>query len=190
MSPLTLLVIAVGVSADAFAVAVGKGLAMRRLDGRAAVRLAVAFGLAQALMPVLGWLLGSQLAHYITSIDHWVAFVLLAAVGGRMLRGAWTTRDEDVEPEDAPLVGRRELLVLSVATSIDALAVGISFAFMDVDIVAAAVVIGVVTLVLSLLGVVVGQRAGARFRGPAEAVGGVVLIGIGTRILLSHLVAL
>jgi len=183
MSLWTLLLIAVGVSADAFAVAIGKGLAMRRLHWQPALRLGVAFGVAQAVMPLLGWLLGSQLAHDVTSIDHWVAFVLLGAVGGRMLRGAWGEHDAAVPGR----IGWRELVVLAVATSIDALAVGISFAFLDVDIVGAAVLIGVTTLVLSLVGVVVGQRAGARFRGPAEAVGGVVLIGIGTRILLTHL---
>ena len=186
MSLWILLLIAVGVSADAFAVAIGKGFGMRRLDWRAATRLAAAFGLAQAAMPLLGWLLGSQLAHYITSIDHWVAFVLLGAVGGRMLLGAWTD-DDDTSARPSGLIGWRELLVLSVATSVDALAVGISFAFLEVDIVAAAGLIGVITFGLALAGVVVGQRAGSRLRGPAEAVGGVVLIGIGTRILLTHL---
>ena len=113
MSLWTLLLISVGVSADAFAVAVGRGLPMRRLDGREAVRLGLAFGTAQAVMPLLGWLLGSQLAHYVTSIDHWVAFVLLGAVGGRMLRGAWA-EEEDAGELAARRVGRRELLVLSV----------------------------------------------------------------------------
>ena len=186
MSLLTLLVISVGVSADAFAVAVGKGLGTPRLDWRAATRLAVAFGIAQAVMPLLGWLLGSQLARYITSIDHWVAFVLLGVVGGRMLRGAWSAKD-DAGEQPTGTIGWREVAVLSVATSIDALAVGISFAFLDVNVLGAAALIGVTTLALSLLGVVIGVRAGARFRGPAEAVGGVVLLGIGTRILLTHL---
>lgn len=186
MGSWTLLLIAVGVSADAFAVSVGKGLGMRRLDVRTAGVLAGAFGLAQALMPVAGWVLGSQLARYVMSVDHWIAFVLLGGVGGRMLLGAFSA-DEDV---DRGRLGAREVLVLAVATSIDALAVGISLAFVDVDIAVAAVLIGITTAALSLAGVVVGHRAGARFRGPAEAVGGVVLIGIGTRILLSHLALL
>jgi putative Mn2+ efflux pump MntP len=188
MSFWPLLLISVGVAADAFAVSVGKGLAMSRLDWRAASRLALAFGLAQAAMPVVGWLLGSQLARYITSIDHWVAFLLLGAVGSHMLRSAWAEDEQEGGPGSGRgQVGTRELVVLSVATSIDALAVGISLALLRADIVAAAALIGVVTFALSLVGVVVGHRAGARFRRPAEAVGGVVLIGIGTRILLSHL---
>ena len=185
MSAWTLLLIAVGVSADAFAVAVGRGLGMRRLDWRAAAALAGAFGAAQAVMPLMGALLGSQLAHYVTSVDHWVAFGLLGVVGARMLRGAWRGDGED--GVSGVRIGWRELLVLAVATSIDALAVGISFAFLEIDVLAAAAVIGVTTLLLSLGGVLVGSRAGARVRRPAEAVGGLVLIGMGTRILLSHL---
>lgn len=196
MSILTLLLIALGVSADAFAVSVGKGLGMRRFHARTALAIAVSFGLAQALMPLLGWLLGSQLERFITQLDHWIAFGLLAAVGGKMLREAFAD-EQDVEnqgraPTDATgssrvLIAPRELLVLSVATSIDALAVGISLAFLDVNIVAAATLIGVVTALLSLAGVVIGQRAGARFRRPAEVVGGLVLIGIGLKILFDHL---
>ena len=185
MSFWALLLIAVGISADAFAVALGKGLAMRRLDWRTTLRLAGAFALAQAVMPVIGWFLGSQLAHYVTSVDHWIAFVLLGVVGGKMLRDAWSA---DVEGAgDGALLPGRELLVLSVATSIDALAVGISLAFFEIDILGAAGLIGVTTLLLAVAGVVLGHRAGSRFRRPAEAVGGVVLIGIGTRILLTHL---
>ncbi len=194
MSLTTLLLIAVGLSADAFAVAVGKGLTMRRLHLRTAVLLGLAFGLAQALMPVIGWLLGSQLERYVTSVDHWIAFGLLALVGGTMLRDAVTGGDDDpAEPTPSASTGQptthvapRELAVLAVATSIDALAVGISFALLEVSIVAAAVVIGVVTFVLSVAGVAIGQRAGARFRRPAAIAGGLVLIGIGVHILLDH----
>ena len=183
MSTFGLFFIAIGVSADAFAVAVGKGLAMRRLNLRAALSIAVAFGLAQALMPVAGWLLGSQMSQYITAFDHWIAFGLLGLVGGKMLFEAAATDDKS----DARPLTWHELAVLAVATSIDALAVGISFAFLDVDILAAAALIGVTTLLISLAGVTVGHRAGARFRGPAEIVGGLVLIGIGLQILLEHL---
>ncbi len=190
MSTVALLIIALGVSADAFAVAVGKGLGMPRLHLRTAASIAIAFGLAQALMPLFGWLLGTQLEQFITPVDHWVAFGLLALVGGRMLR-------EALRPEDLPgegtgagnvmLVRPRELLVLAVATSIDALAVGISLALVEVNIVTAVIVIGAVTCVLSFAGVALGQRAGARFRGPAEIAGGLVLIGIGVKILLDGL---
>ncbi len=195
MSLMTLLLIAVGLSADAFAVAVGKGLTMRRLHLRTAVALGLAFGLAQALMPVIGWLLGSQLERFVTSIDHWIAFGLLVLVGGKMLHEAVTGEDGEQLTETAArasalppslLVAPRELAVLAVATSIDALAVGISFAFLEVSIVVAAVLIGAVTFTLSVAGVAIGQRAGARFRRPAEFAGGLVLIGIGVKILLDH----
>ncbi len=191
MSTVTLLIIALGVSADAFAVAVGKGLSMPRLHLRTAASIAIAFGLAQALMPLFGWLLGTQLEQFITPVDHWVAFGLLALVGGRMLREA--LRSEDLPGEGTGssnvvmLVSPRELLVLAVATSIDALAVGISLALVEVNIVAAVILIGAVTCALSLAGVALGQRAGARFRGPAEIAGGLVLIGMGVKILLDGL---
>jgi putative Mn2+ efflux pump MntP len=191
MSTVTLLIIALGVSADAFAVAVGKGLSMPRLHLRTAASIAIAFGLAQALMPLFGWLLGTQLEQFITPVDHWVAFGLLALVGGRMLREALRSEDLPGEGTGASkvvmLVSPRELLVLAVATSIDALAVGISLALVEVNIVAAVIAIGAVTCALSFAGVALGQRAGARFRGPAEIAGGLVLIGIGVKILLDGL---
>ncbi len=190
MSTVTLLIIALGVSADAFAVAVGKGLSMPRLHLRTAASIAIAFGLAQALMPLFGWLLGTQLEQFITPVDHWVAFGLLALVGGRMLREALHSEDlpgEGTRAGNVMLVRPRELLVLAVATSIDALAVGISLALVEVNIVAAVIVIGAVTCALSFAGVALGQRAGARFRGPAEIAGGLVLIGIGVKILLDGL---
>ena len=197
MSFAALLLIAMGVSADAFAVAVGKGLTMRRLHTPTAVSIALAFGVAQALMFLVGWLLGAQLETYVTSVDHWIAFALLLLVGGAMLYEARSGSDDDAAgdvPDGSPgvvatrsRVAPRELLVLAVATSIDALAVGISSALLDVDIVVAVLLIGVVTCVLSFAGVALGQRAGARFRGPAEVAGGLVLIAIGTRILLQHL---
>lgn len=199
MSVPALLLIAFGVSADAFAVAVGKGLKMRRFDAGTAAVIAVAFGLAQALMPLLGWLLGSQLENLITGVDHWVAFGLLALVGGKMLREALTADRDDLEAqieaaspvtsgtETRMLVEPRQLLVLAVATSIDALAVGISLALVDVNILAAVALIGAVTCVLSFAGVAVGQRAGAQLRGRAEVAGGLILIGIGLKILLDGL---
>ena len=199
MSFAALLLVAMGVSADAFAVAVGKGLTMRRLHRPTAAAVALAFGSAQALMFLVGWLLGAQLETYVTSVDHWVAFALLLLVGGAMLfearSGAGSDDDDGDDDGGRPAGGLatrsrvtpRELLVLAVATSIDALAVGISSALLDVDIVVAVLLIGAVTCVLSFAGVVLGQRAGARLRGPAEVAGGLVLIAIGTRILLQHL---
>jgi putative Mn2+ efflux pump MntP len=183
LSPLTLSIIALGVSADAFAVAVGKGLGMRRFDVRAGATIAVAFGVAQAVMPLLGWLIGSQMQRAITSFDHWVAFGLLAVVGGRML---WEALRGD-EADGRFTLGWRELLLLSAATSVDALAVGIGFAFLPVSIFPVVLLIGATTTALALAGVALGHHAGARWRRPAELTGAVILILIGLRILLDHL---
>ena len=185
MSTWTLLLIALGVSADAFAVALGKGLQMRWLRTRDALVLAVTFGGFQALMPLLGWLLGTGLRDYVEDIDHWVAFTLLVLIGARMIWEALHPgAAEDGIDGGIPL---RELLILGVATSVDALAVGISFAFLEVDIIGAVLAIGVVTFTLTLVGVHLGHRAGLRFRTPAEVIGGLILILIGTRILVDHL---
>ena len=185
MSALTLVLVALGVSADAFAVAVGKGLERRRRDLRQALVVAAVFGAFQAGMPLLGWFVGSELEDLVTSVDHWVAFVLLAAVGGRMLHEALAADG----PAPARGIGWRELLVLALATSVDALAVGITFAFLPLRILPAVLLIGATTAVVSFGGVLLGQRAGARWRRPAELAGGVVLIGIGVKILLDHLSA-
>lgn len=185
MSLLTLLLISLGVSADAFAVALGKGLQMRRLRPRDALAVAATFGLFQALMPLLGWILGSSLRDYVTEVDHWIAFGLLTLIGGKMIWEALRPGSDDPASDDP--VPLRELLVLGLATSIDALAVGISFAFLEVNILGAVLAIGLITFAVSLVGVLLGHRAGVRFRGPAEIVGGLILILIGTRILLDHL---
>lgn len=185
MSGLTLMLIAIGVSADALAVALAKGLQLRHLRHRDALALAVTFGLFQGLMPLLGWLAGSGFRDAITGIDHWVAFGLLGLIGGRMIWEALHPGDDEEARENGiPLL---ELFVLGTATSIDALAVGISFAFLDVDITEAVIAIGATTFVLTLAGVYAGHRAGTRWRTVAEVVGGVILILIGTNILLDHL---
>lgn len=186
MSFWSLFLIAVGVSADAFAVALGKGLHMRRFSYRYALIVAATFGVFQALMPLIGWLLGSRFADYIIDFDHWIAFALLAIVGGKMLWEAFSSH-EDTE-KDTDSINVRELLVLGLATSIDALAVGISFAFIPaVPITAAIVLIGVTTFVISFLGVVLGHRVGIRLGKPAEIAGGIILILIGLNILFEHL---
>ena len=181
-----LFLIAVGLSMDAFAVSICKGLGMRRLNMRQAVLIALFFGGFQALMPVIGWALGSQFASLVTPVDHWIAFVLLAFIGGKMLWDAFHGEEGDTEALDAPL-DLRELLMLAVATSIDALAVGITFAFLEVDIVPSVSLIGVTTFVLSLAGVAIGHQFGARWEKPSSVVGGVILILIGCKILLEHL---
>lgn len=185
-----LFLIGVGLSMDAFAVSICKGLGMSRLNMRQAVVISLFFGGFQALMPLIGWALGSQLADLITPIDHWIAFALLAFVGGKMLWDAFHEDDgedgEDGEAKDAKL-DLKELLMLAIATSIDALAVGITFAFLQVAIVPSVIIIGVTTFVLSFVGVAVGHFFGARFEKPATIAGGVVLILIGAKILLEHL---
>lgn len=184
MSLIVLLLTAAGLAADAFAVSVGKGMHLRAFAWRPALALAITFGGFQALMPVIGWALGSTLAGAIVAFDHWVAFGLLTAIGVKMIWESRGVKDEGREP--APAIRTRELLILGVATSIDALAVGVGLAFLEVNIVQAAVTIGVVTAALSLLGMWLGHYAGRRLSSCAELVGGLVLIGIGTKILIDH----
>lgn len=182
-----LFLIGVGLSMDAFAVSVCKGLAMEKINKKQAVVIGLYFGGFQALMPLLGWLLGVRFQKYIVSIDHWVAFALLAFIGGKMILEAVRDReDQEIGQKDLPL-NHREMLIMAVATSIDALAVGITFAFLDVPIAEAVTVIGCTTFVLSIAGVVVGNFFGTRYKKKAEISGGVILILIGLKILMEHL---
>ncbi len=180
------LFIAVGLAMDAFSVSVCSGMCFRQMRLEGALRMAGFFGAFQAGMPVIGWLGGTLLAERIAAFDHWVAFGLLAAIGGKMIVEA-VRRGPDECPPDPLQLGM--LLVLSVATSIDALAVGISLAVLDTAIASPVAVIGIVTFGLSLAGVFLGKRCGDIFHGRVEIVGGVILLGIGLRILLSHLSA-
>ncbi|MBR3391340.1 MAG: manganese efflux pump [Firmicutes bacterium] len=177
-----LFLLAVGLAMDAFAVSVCKGLALPRIDMKKALAAGLWFGGFQALMPLLGFLLGSRFASYIADFDHWIAFVLLALIGGNMIRESFG----DEEEADASF-GLRAMLPLALATSIDALAVGLTFAFLSVRILPAVTLIGVVTLVISTAGVKLGNLFGARFRGKAEFAGGLILILLGVKILLEHL---
>ena len=182
-----LLLIGVGLSMDAFAVAICKGLGMSRLNMKQAAVIALFFGAFQAIMPLIGWAAGSWLADLITPIDHWVAFALLAFVGGKMLWDAFHEEDDENPDQMDAKLDLMELLMLAIATSIDALAVGITFAFLQTDIVPSVAIIGCTTFVISFAGVAVGHFFGARFEKPATIVGGVVLILIGLKILLEHL---
>jgi putative Mn2+ efflux pump MntP len=186
VTPFTLLLLAVGVSADAFAVAIGKGLQIRSRVIARALLIGFLFGLAQAVMPLLGWLLGATFAARIAPFDHWVAFGLLAAVGGKMLWEALRPNGGDAE-SGSDEVSLGELLVLAVATSIDALAVGVSFAFVDIQVWVAVLTIGLTTFALSFLAVLMGHRVGNRFQRPAEVIGGFILILIGAQIVAEHL---
>lgn len=187
MGFLELFLIGVGLSMDAFAVSICRGLCMHRINWRHAGVIALFFGGFQALMPTLGWLLGSQFAGYIQSFDHWVAFVLLALIGFNMAREALSPEDEEEACAVETRLDLRQLFLLAVATSIDALAVGVTFAFLDVKIGPAAAIIGCTTFVLSLAGVAVGNFFGARYKKRAELTGGVILILLGLKILLEHL---
>jgi putative Mn2+ efflux pump MntP len=171
---------------DAFAVAVAAGLTVHRLTGRHVFRLAWHFGLFQFMMPVLGWFAGRTVSSRIAAYDHWVAFALLAAVGAKMLHDAFAHGDD--KPRSDPTRGLR-LVTLSVATSLDALAVGLSMAFLDVSIWLPSAVIGVVAAGMTTVGLCFGSRLGRRMRHWAEGTGGVVLVLIGLRILISHLSA-
>ena len=182
MGLIELFILAVGLSMDAFAVSVCKGLAMERVTWRRAVVPGLWFGAFQGLMPLLGWLLGSRFAQYITAVDHWIAFALLVILGVNMLREA---RRADDGEADASL-GVKTMLAMAVATSIDALAVGITFAFLEVAIVPAVCFIACVTFLISTLGVKVGALFGDRFQAKAEALGGIILIVLGVKILLEH----
>ncbi|ADU26393.1 manganese efflux pump MntP family protein [Ethanoligenens harbinense] len=181
-----LLLIAVGLSMDAFAVSVCKGLCMQRFMPRRAAVIALFFGGFQALMPFLGWVLGQQFSRYISQWDHWIAFGLLTFIGGKMLWEALHDKEVICQNKYAPL-DLKELFLLAIATSLDALAVGVTFSFLHSSIVPSVTLIGCVTFALSWLGVFVGHRFGAFFRKKAEIAGGVILIVIGVRILLSHL---
>lgn len=187
MSFIELFLIGVGLSMDAFAVAVCKGLSMQRLRKDRAAVIALFFGVFQAAMPLIGWFLGSRFASHIQQYDHWIAFFLLLWIGISMIRESRGGEEEDVCGEDAARLDLKELLMLSVATSIDALAVGITFAFLEVSILPAVSLIGVTTFVLSFIGVAVGSYFGGKYKSRAELLGGVILIAIGAKILLEHL---
>ena len=175
--------LAVALSMDAFAVAVCKGLAMPKCTFKKAAIVGLWFGGFQALMPAIGYVLGAQFQETIASIDHWIAFVLLALIGGNMIHEAL---DNDEEEADASL-DVKTMFLLAVATSIDALAIGITFAFLKVNIIPAVCFIGIVTFIISFAGVKIGNVFGVRYKNKAEIVGGVILILLGLKILLEHL---
>ena len=183
-----LFLMGVGLSMDAFAVSICKGLGMRKANKKQALVIGLFFGGFQALMPFVGWLLGSQFEKYITSIDHWIAFILLGIIGGKMIVESVKPdkEDDEVKEMDAPL-DLKEMFVLAVATSIDALAVGITFAFLDYPIVEAITVIGITNFFISIGGVYVGNFFGNKYEKKAEFVGGLILVLLGVRILLTHL---
>lgn len=183
MDLLTLLTLAVGLAMDAFAVSICKGLAMREKVLKKGIIVGLWFGGFQALMPTIGFLLGTQFKDQITSIDHWIAFVLLGLIGINMVKEALSNDEEQADDS----IAVKEMFMLAVATSIDALAVGITFAFLNVHIVSAASMIGVCTFLISFVGVKIGNIFGTKYKSKAELAGGIILILLGFKILFEHL---
>ena len=182
MSFIGLFLIAVGLSMDAFAVSICKGLSVKKLSPKHALLGGVYFGGFQFLMPVIGYLLGFRFEHLITNIDHWIAFVLLAFIGGNMIKESFG-KSEELNDD----FGFKTMFLMAVATSIDALAVGITFAFLNVSIIPAASLIGVTTFIIAAVGIYIGNVFGAKYKSKAELAGGIILVLIGVKILLEHL---
>lgn len=192
MGIIEVLMVGFGLSMDAFAAAVCKGLCMKKFRNKNAAIIALFFGGFQALMPLLGWILGRQFSDSITEIDHWIAFILLGIIGGNMLREG-LSREVPEEETLCPVDGRdnelnlKELTVMAIATSIDALAVGVTFAFLNISILPAVFIIGCTTSIISYIGVFIGNYFGAKYKKKAELAGGGILILIGIKILIEGL---
>ena len=172
--------IAVSLAMDAFAVALCKGLEMKKINYKYSIVLATSFGVFQAIMPLLGWAIGKNFAKYITTIGHWVSFILLTFVGGKMIQEAM----EEDEKQSELKFNFKEIIILAIATSIDALAVGITFAFNNINLVNAITCIGVIAFLLSFIGVIIGNRFGTKYKNKAEMIGGIILIFLGCKFLI------
>lgn len=183
MSVIEIAIIGVALAMDAFAVSICKGLAMVKMNYKKALIIALFFGFFQAMMPVIGYFLGNAFAKSIASIDHWIAFILLCLIGTNMIKEA---REDEVECLDDTLE-IRDLVMLSIATSIDALAVGVTFAFFEVSVLSAVSIIGIITFVICVLGVKIGNVFGEKYKSKAELAGGIILVIMGFKILIEHL---
>ena len=184
MSIIEIALIGVGLAMDAFAVSICKGLAMRRMNYKKAIIIAAFFGVFQALMPALGYVLGTTFANKIAAIDHWIAFILLSLIGANMIKEALSSDDDECQ-DDSLRLG--DLTMLSIATSIDALAVGITFAFFNVSLLLSVSMIGIITFIICVIGVKVGNVFGEKYKSKAELAGGLILIVMGAKILIDHL---
>lgn len=185
MGIVELFVLAVGLSMDAFAVSICKGLSLKKIEMKHLLIVGLYFGVFQAGMPLAGYLLGNQFSDKIVSVDHWIAFGLLLLIGGNMIKESLNKEEEEDEMKEAGLEVKA-MLILAVATSIDALAVGVTFAFLQVQIFQAVFLIGITTFILSVIGVKIGNVFGARFKSHAELAGGIILVILGAKILLEH----
>ena len=189
MSLIELFILALGLSMDAFAVSICKGLSMRKITLKNSGIVGLYFGGFQAGMPLIGYFLGLQFKDYIMSVDHWIAFILLGYLGLKMIQEALSKDDGDIESiqSEKEMLRFKNMSVLAIATSIDALAVGITLAFLQVNIVPAVTFIGIVTFLLSMVGVKIGNVFGVKYKSKAEFAGGIILIGMGIKILLEHI---
>lgn len=188
MKIIDLLLIALALSMDAFAVAVIKGVQMKKLNYKQGLVIAAFFGVFQGGMPLIGWALGSQFKSYIESFDHWVAFILLTLIGGKMIYEVIKDKGEE-QKEESNNFSIGNLILLSIATSVDALVVGITFAFLDINIIQSAFVIGILTFIVAFIGVIIGNKFGAKYKKRAELIGGIILVLMGVQILVEHLLA-
>jgi putative Mn2+ efflux pump MntP len=184
MDLITIVFIALGLAMDAFAVSIASGVTLKKVRLRYAFRVAFFFGGFQALMPLLGWLAGSSFSSYIAAFDHWVAFGLLTFIGGKMIYESTVLKEAEKKTDPRNLT---ILFILAIATSIDALVVGLSFSFLNVTIIEPVIIIGVITFLLSFAGVYIGARTGSFFENKIEIIGGVILIGIGLKVLIEYL---
>lgn len=184
MGIIEIMLIGLGLAMDALAVSICKGLSMKKINWKKAIIIGLYFGIFQALMPVIGYFLGSTFQSLVTSIDHWIAFVLLCLIGGNMIREALNKGDNENYNDS---VDFKTMIVLAIATSIDALAVGITFAFLNINVPVAVTLIGITTFTISLVGVKIGNKFGSKYENKASIAGGIVLILIGLKILLEHL---
>ena len=178
-----IIILSIGLSMDAFAVAMCKGLSMKKMSWKKAMIIALYFGIFQAVMPLIGYGLGIKFQQSIANIDHWIAFILLTIIGINMLKEIWS----EAESESNDNIDFKSMIVLAIATSIDALAIGITFAFLKCNIVFSVTCIGIITFLLSLIGVKIGNIFGAKYEKKAQLIGGLILILLGIKILLEHL---
>lgn len=183
MGILEILLISLGLAMDSFAVAICKGLSMKKMDWKKAIIVGLYFGGFQALMPLIGYFLGITFQDLVTAVDHWVAFILLVFIGGNMIKEALSKECE--EHDDS--VNFKTMVVLAIATSIDALAVGITFAFLKANLIISVITIGIIAFILSIIGVKIGNKFGDKYEKKAECIGGIILILMGVKILLEHL---
>ncbi len=187
MSFIELLLIAISLAMDAFAVSISNGLILPNVKKRDGVTFGLYFGIFQFFMPIIGYFLGSKLTKYVQQFDHWIAFILLAIIGLNMIKESFS-EDEDNSPKEKEILNFKNMTMLAIATSIDALAVGVTFAFIgNMNILFACSVIGIVAFILSYFGLMIGKKIGTYFKTYAERIGGLVLLGMGIKILIQHL---